>query len=51
MSKDVATFLAWTAEPKQTERKEAGLAVMIYLILFAIVLYFSYRRVWRNVAH
>jgi ubiquinol-cytochrome c reductase cytochrome c1 subunit len=51
MAKDVATFLAWTAEPKQTERKEAGLAVMIYLILFAGVLYLSYRRIWRNVAH
>ena len=51
MAKDVATFLAWTAEPKQTERKEAGLAVMIYLILFAGVLYLSYRRIWKNVAH
>jgi ubiquinol-cytochrome c reductase cytochrome c1 subunit len=50
-AKDVATFLAWTAEPKQEERKEAGLAVMIYLILFAGVLYLSYRRIWRNVAH
>ena len=51
MAKDVSTFLAWTAEPKQTERKEAGLAVMIYLILFAGVLYLSYRRIWKNVAH
>jgi ubiquinol-cytochrome c reductase cytochrome c1 subunit len=51
MAKDVATFLAWTAEPKQTERKEAGLAVMIYLILLSGVLYVSYRRIWKNVAH
>ena len=51
MAKDVATFLAWSAEPKQTERKEAGLAVMIYLILFTGVLYLSYRRIWKNVAH
>lgn len=50
-AKDVATFLAWTAEPKQTERKEAGLAVMIYLLLLAGVLYGSYRRIWANVAH
>jgi ubiquinol-cytochrome c reductase cytochrome c1 subunit len=50
-AKDVATFLAWTAEPKQQERKEAGLAVMIYLILFTGILYLSYRRIWRNVAH
>jgi ubiquinol-cytochrome c reductase cytochrome c1 subunit len=50
-AKDVATFLAWAAEPKQEERKEAGLAVMIYLILFTGILYLSYRRIWRNVAH
>ena len=50
-AKDVATFLAWTAEPKQEERKEAGLAVMIYLILFTGILYLSYRRIWRDVAH
>jgi len=50
-AKDVATFLAWTAEPKQEERKEAGLAVMIYLILFSGILYLSYRRIWRDVAH
>jgi ubiquinol-cytochrome c reductase cytochrome c1 subunit len=50
-AKDVATFLAWTAEPKQQERKEAGLAVMIYLILFTGILYLSYRRIWRDVGH
>ena len=50
-AKDVATFLAWAAEPKQTERKEAGLAVMIYLLLLSGVLYLSYRAIWRNVSH
>ncbi len=48
---DVATFLAWASDPKQIERKETGIAVMIYLILFAGVVYLSYRRIWRNVAH
>lgn len=50
-AKDVATFLAWTAEPKQTERKEAGLAVMIYLLLLSGVLYVSYRKIWSDVSH
>jgi ubiquinol-cytochrome c reductase cytochrome c1 subunit len=50
-AKDVATFLAWAAEPKQTERKEAGMAVMLYLIGLAGILYLSYRRIWKNVAH
>ena len=48
---DVVTFLAWAADPKAEERKETGLAVMIYLLIFAGVVYGSYRAIWRNVAH
>lgn len=51
MAKDVATFLAWTAEPHQEQRKQTGWAVLIYLIIFAGLTYASYRRIWRNVAH
>ena len=50
-SKDVAAFLAWAAEPKQTQRKEAGVAVLIYLLGFAMLLFFSYKQIWKNVAH
>ncbi len=50
-AKDVVAFLAWAAEPHQTERKQLGLAVMIYLIIFTGLLYASYRRIWRKVAH
>ena len=51
MAHDVATFLAWAAEPHAEERKQTGFAVMIYLIIFAGLAYASYRRIWRNVAH
>jgi ubiquinol-cytochrome c reductase cytochrome c1 subunit len=50
-AKDVAAFLAWAAEPKMEERKAFGLAAMIYLLLLTVLLWFSYKRVWRNVAH
>jgi len=50
-ARDVAAFLAWAAEPKQEERKEFGLGAMIYLFIFSVLLYFSYKRVWRNVSH
>ena len=50
-AKDVSAFLAWAAEPHQTERKQIGLGVLIYLIIFAGILYLSYRRIWKNVAH
>ncbi len=50
-AKDVVAFLAWASEPHQDDRKKLGLAVMIYLIVFTGLLYASYKRVWRNVAH
>jgi ubiquinol-cytochrome c reductase cytochrome c1 subunit len=50
-SKDVAAFIAWASDPKATERKQTGVAVMIYLAIFAGLTYASYRRIWRNVAH
>ena len=50
-AKDVAAFLAWSAEPKQEERKTFGLGAMIYLFILTVIVYFSYRRIWRNVAH
>ncbi|RAK60129.1 cytochrome c1 [Phenylobacterium hankyongense] len=48
---DVAAFLMWAAEPKMEERKQFGLGAMIYLLIFTGLLYASYRRIWRNVAH
>jgi ubiquinol-cytochrome c reductase cytochrome c1 subunit len=44
-------FLAWAADPKATERKQFGLGAMIYLFIFAILLWFSYKRVWKDVDH
>ena len=50
-ARDVSAFLMWAAEPKLEERKQTGFAVMIYLILFAGLLYASYRQVWKNESH
>jgi ubiquinol-cytochrome c reductase cytochrome c1 subunit len=47
----VAAFLMWAAEPKMGARKQFGLGAMIYLALFTGLLYASYRRIWRDVAH
>ncbi|MFT6084592.1 MAG: ubiquinol-cytochrome c reductase cytochrome b/c1 subunit [Alphaproteobacteria bacterium] len=49
MAKDVSAFLAWTAEPRMVERKQLGLRVMVFLSIFSILLYFSYKTLWRNV--
>lgn len=51
MAKDVTEFLAWTSDPKMEQRKGTGLAVMVYLLIFTVLMWLSYQRVWRNVKH
>ena len=51
MAKDVSAFIAWASDPKQVQRKQAGMGVMIFLFLFAGLTYLSYRRIWKGVAH
>lgn len=43
---DVAAFLTWTAEPKMMARKQAGLVAVIFLTLFAVLLYLTNKRIW-----
>ncbi|WP_441279382.1 cytochrome c1 [Tardiphaga sp. 172_B4_N1_3] len=47
-AKDVATFLMWTAEPHLEARKRIGLQVMVFLIIFAFLMYFTKKKVWAN---
>jgi ubiquinol-cytochrome c reductase cytochrome b/c1 subunit len=47
-AKDVATFLMWTAEPHLEARKRLGLQVMVFLIIFAFLMYFTKKKVWAN---
>lgn len=48
---DVAAFLMWTAEPHLETRKQTGFTVMIFLALFAGLLYIAKRQIWSNVKH
>lgn len=48
-AKDVTTFLMWTAEPHMEARKRIGLQVMIFLLVFAGLLYFVKKRIWAGV--
>lgn len=50
-AKDIAAFLAWTAEPKLEARKTAGLATLIFLLIFCFLTYGAYRNIWRDVKH
>jgi cytochrome c1 len=47
-SKDVSAFLMWTAEPHMEARKRLGFQVMIFLLVFAVMLYFTKKKVWAS---
>lgn len=47
-SKDISAFLMWAAEPNLVERKALGFRVMIFLLLFAGLLYLTKKQVFRS---
>jgi ubiquinol-cytochrome c reductase cytochrome b/c1 subunit len=47
-AKDVAAFMMWAAEPHLEARKRIGFQVMIFLIVFSGLLYFTKKKVWAN---
>src|SRR5690349_15177274 len=50
MAKDVSAFLMWAAEPHLVARKRMGLQVMIFLLVLTGLLYFTKKKVWKDVA-
>lgn len=50
-ARDVSAFMMWAAEPHLEARKKIGFRVMIFLIVFAGLLYFTKKKLWRNVEH
>jgi cytochrome c1 len=48
-AKDVAAFLAWTAEPHMEARKRMGFQVIVVLLLLSGMLYFTKKRIWHVV--
>ncbi len=48
MSRDVAAFLVWTAEPKLDKRNQTGWPVVLFLIVATALAYLAYQNVWRG---
>jgi ubiquinol-cytochrome c reductase cytochrome c1 subunit len=48
MAHDVATFLAWAAEPNLEARHRIGVMTMMFLLVFAGIMYAAKRRVWAD---
>lgn len=45
-AKDVAAFMMWAAEPHLEQRKRIGMQVMLFLLVFGSLLYFTKKRIW-----
>ncbi|PSM18624.1 MULTISPECIES: cytochrome c1 [Nitratireductor] len=50
-AKDVSAFLMWAAEPHMEERKKTGFRVMVFLLLFAGLVYLTKRKIWSQIEH
>jgi ubiquinol-cytochrome c reductase cytochrome c1 subunit len=48
MAADVTTFLSWAAEPQMEARKKIGIQVILFLIVFAGIMYAAKKRVWEK---
>ena len=48
-SKDVTHFLAWAAEPEMEERKRLGVQVLLFLLVFAGIMYGIKKKIWADV--
>ena len=47
-SKDVSAFMMWAAEPYLVERKAMGFKVLVFLLVFAGLLYLTKKQVFRD---
>lgn len=45
---DVTHFLTWAADPHMEERKETGFRVLLFLLVFAIVMYAVKKKTWAD---
>lgn len=48
---DVAAFMMWAAEPHLEERKRTGFMVMVFLVIFAGLVYLTKKSVYANKEH
>ncbi len=47
-AKDISHFLTWAADPYMEERKRLGFKVILFLLIFAGVMYGVKRRIWSD---
>jgi ubiquinol-cytochrome c reductase cytochrome c1 subunit len=48
MARDVAAFLAWTAEPRLESRHATGLVTLLFLLIATLLAYMAYQNIWHG---
>jgi len=48
-ARDVTAFMMWAAEPHLEQRKQMGFRVLVFLLVFAGLLYYTKKKVWAGV--
>ncbi len=49
LSADVSAFMMWAAEPTMDQRKQMGIKVILFLLVFTGILYAAKRKCWADV--
>ena len=50
-STDVAAYMMWMAEPHLAGRKQTGFVVLLFLVVFAALMYGTKRKIWAGIEH
>lgn len=47
-AKDVSHFMMWAADPYMEQRKQTGISVILFLIVFAGIMYAYKKKIWKD---
>jgi ubiquinol-cytochrome c reductase cytochrome c1 subunit len=50
-STDVSAFMMWMAEPHMVSRKQTGFMVLLFLVVFAGLMFATKRKLWAGIEH
>ncbi len=50
-ARDVTQFLTWAAEPEMEVRKRTGIKVLLFLSIFAFIMWRVKKKIWKNVKY
>ena len=46
---DLTMFLTWAGQPELNNRKQMGFKTMLFLLFMTIILFLSYKKIWKRV--